>query len=145
MYIYYMSFRSELTSSSLPENRDFWSQVEQHFMQSNIQLTDSDFDYKIPLVTLKGFFFACVNLNRPDSCTFGTDSTPFPILLKRHFMRHNTVEKEDYKHYISLIEACVKSKSLRFLIDTSMRERFFNFFVQNHKDFTLTDLKKFSQ
>jgi len=91
------------------------------------------------------FFFACVNLNRPGLCSFGEDSSLFPTLLKRHFMRHSTVQREDFKHYISLIESFVKAKSLRFLIDNAMRERFFNFFVQNYQEFNLTDFKKYNQ
>lgn len=117
MSIYYLSFNPEVANSS-PENQEFWTAVEENFVQTNLQLSDADFEYRVPLLTLKGFFHACVNLNKPGMCHFGTNTgSPFLMLLKRHFMRNSNVAKEEFKHYIFLIQALVMSKHLRTIID----------------------------
>jgi hypothetical protein len=79
--IYYLSSKQEIASDKEgPENQEFWTAVEQHIIHTNLHLTDSDFEYKIPLQTLKGYFNAVSQLNKPDTCKFGADVNVTPFL-----------------------------------------------------------------
>lgn len=112
LHIFHFSMRPELTVDG-PENQQFWQDVELQYAQKYSLETDSDYNFKPPLLQLKAYFQAVAQMNRKGQCQFGTSmQSPMLVLLKRHFLRYTTIDKEDITPYIKIIHILSSASTL---------------------------------
>jgi len=56
------------------------------------------------------------------------------VLLKRHFMRYTTIQKEDISCYIKCFHLITGASTLQKILDNNMRDRLLLFFYVQYRD-----------
>jgi hypothetical protein len=93
--------------------------VELNFVQTFLEETDSSYHYTIPVGILKQYMQCMQNLNGEGQCSFAANSeTPMIHLVKRHFLRYGTIDKEDIGYFIKIIHGLIKSRPAKAILDS---------------------------